>query len=284
MNENIEISVLIVTYNNSGTIAECLDSLKEQNYKSFEILLRDNASDDNTVDIVNSYDEVKLFATDENIGFGAAMNFLAVKASGKYLYILNPDCVCPQSMLQQLYDFARKHTGAISPALYYPDGRRQDSARELPTYESIIFSRRSPLYLLGFTTTSSAGYIAPEQPTKVPAVSATALFIPRTTFECLDGFDDRFFMYGEDLDLCKRLGDDGYDIWYLPDIKLKHVLGASAHKAELKTAYHHHLSIYKYFNKHYPHNVIRNSLLAILLTGGIVFTVILKIIGWKKRR
>ncbi len=284
MGDRILISVLIVTYNNANTIGNCIDSLYAQNFPSLEILVRDNDSSDSTVEVVNALGDVNLFACKENIGFGAAMNYLAERAVGEYLFILNPDCICPENSLQQLYDFAKSHPGAVSPALVYPDGTPQPSSRELPTYSSIIFSRRSPLYILGLARTKSAGYLRPENNVKVPAVSATALLINRQIFSDIGGFDQRFFMYGEDLDLCKRLGNGGHDIWFMPGIELKHILGESSKSVSLRTSYNHHISIYKYFRKHHPDRFFSNLFLGILLTGGFCFSVLLKIMGIKRRK
>lgn len=284
MGNKAKISVLIVTYNNAGTINACLDSLAAQSFDSLEILIRDNASADNTLALLENRGDVNLYACKENIGFGAAMNYLASKANGKYLFLLNPDSVCPNDLLEQLYTFAQIHPGAISPALEYPDGSAQPSARVLPTYSNIIFSRRSPLYWLGLAKTSSAGYLSPESDTKVPAVSATALFIEKGIFTGLDGFDQRFFMYGEDLDLCKRLGDAHHDIWYLPELKVKHVLGESSKRVSLRTSYYHHCSILKYFTKHYPGCFAANFVLGLLLAGGLCFSVLMKLIGIGRKK
>lgn len=284
MKPHKKLSVLIVTYNSIDTINDCLDSIESQTLKDYEILIRDNASSDGTASLLKSRQGVVFFKENRNIGFGAAVNYLAQKARGEYLFILNPDCVCPPDLFESLDEFAGLHEGVISPALEYPGGEPQLSARELPTYSNIIFSRRSPLYYLGFTQAPRAGYIQCKKETKVPAVSATALYIRQGDYEKTGGFDERFFMYGEDLDLCKRLSAKNIDIWYLPQLKIKHILGASSKKLPLKTAYYHHLSIFRYFTKHHPHNYIMNAILMILLSGGLIFTALMNLSGLKRRK
>ena len=284
MAKNIKISVLIVTYNNIKTIDACLNSIDELAYRGCEILVRDNASPDKTGQHLRNRNGIIFFPADSNIGFGAAVNYLAARAGGEYLFLLNPDCLCPAGFFEKLMKFAAAHDGAISPALEYPSGAPQESARLFPTHGNIIFSRRSPFFYLGLTGASKAGYISPVEAARVPAVSATAILIKRDLFEKVGGFDERFFMYGEDIDLCKRLSDAGIEIWYVPDLKIKHLLGASSEKAALRTAYYHHLSIFKYFTKHFPKAYIKNLVLACMLSMGFVIMALLRLFGLKRRK
>ncbi|MCD6163524.1 MAG: glycosyltransferase family 2 protein [candidate division Zixibacteria bacterium] len=279
-----KVSILILTFNNADTISSCLESLDNQTLIDFEIIIRDNNSADNTVTQLKQYDNIKLYAADSNIGFAAGINYLSRQANGEYLYILNPDCECPADMLEKLYEFAQNNPGVISPALIYPDGTPQLSARHLISYKNVLFSRKSPLYQMGFSSIDSAGYLMPENRSKVPAVSATALFIRNDLFQTIDGFDERFFLYLEDIDLCFRLNSINVDIWYLPDVKLKHILGASSSKASFRAGYYHHHSMFKYFTKHFSGNYIRNILLLIVLTAGFVISVMINITKPKRRK
>ena len=279
-----KISVLIVTYNNAATISNCLESLNKQSFEDFEIIVLDNSSNDATIEQLDKYDNIKLFQSEENIGFGAGVNYLSRMANGEYLLILNPDCMVTDNTLARLHDFAVKHIGAISPALIYPDGAQQPSARQLLSYKNVIFSRRSLIYQLGFTKTRQAGYIIPDRPAKVPAISATAMFIKAELFNRVNGFDERFFLYLEDIDLCVRLSLINIDIWYLPDVKIKHLLGASSSETSIKSSYYHHFSMYKYFTKHFRRNYIKNLLLLLLLTAGFISSILLDLLKPKRRK
>jgi len=280
----IKISILIATFNSASTIGQCLQSLSQQSFTDFEILIYDNASGDTTLEQIAKFENIKIYSGQKNIGFGAAINKLAEKAEADYLFILNPDCVCPPETLAQLYDFACTHPGAISPALIYPDGKPQVSARSFPGFKNIIFSRRSPIFQLGLAKTGDAGYLYLDRPATVPAVSGTALFISYEVFRRLGGFDERFFMYLEDIDLCQRLAEEKVDVWYLPDVKISHVLGASSASAALKASFHHHYSMYKYFTKHYPRNKIKNLLLFFLLGAGLIVSVVMKALRIRRRK
>jgi N-acetylglucosaminyl-diphospho-decaprenol L-rhamnosyltransferase len=278
-----EISVLIVTYNNASTIDDCLGALAKQSYASFELCVWDNASSDNTVSKLRQYRNLKLTSSPKNIGFAASMNRLAAQASGKYLFILNPDCLCPPETMQTLRDFAESHAGAISPAFIFPSGQIHPSARELPDYSNIPFSRRSPLSLFGALGGEKAGFIVPDRAVKVPVVSATALFIQKSLFEDIGRFDERFFLYCEDLDLCRKLHDRQIDIWYLPELRIVHLLRVSSRKNPLKPLYHHHSGILKYFTKYYPGNYIKNSILFVMLVLGFIFSAIYASASRRKR-
>jgi GT2 family glycosyltransferase len=280
----MRFSVLIVTFNNESTIGNCLESLRRQSQRDFEILVRDNGSSDATVRIIEDFGKAKLSKSSRNEGFGAGMNKLAGEAGGEYLFLLNPDCVCPEHTLQKLHDFAVSHEGAIAPALIGLDGRQQISARNLPDFKNIVFSRRSPLYLLRLINHEAAGYLEIHQPTKVPAVSATALAIKRQLYDGMGGFDERFFMYLEDIDLCHRLGDAGVDIWYLPDLKIQHIWGASSKKYPFRSSYHHYVSMFKYFAKHHQKDHFRLFILLFLLASGFVSTSVLSLLGFRGRR
>jgi GT2 family glycosyltransferase len=277
-----EISVLIVTYNNASTIDNCLGALYKQSYASYEFCVWDNASVDNTVEKLRQYRNLKFTSSPKNVGFAASMNHLTAQASGKYLFILNPDCLCPPETMQSLWEFAESHAGAISPALIFPNGQIHPSARELPDYSNILFSRRSPLSLFGAIGAEKAGFVVPDRAAKVPAVSATALFIPKSVYESVGGFDERFFLYCEDLDLCRKLNDRKTDIWYLPELRIVHLLRVSSRKNPLRPLYHHHRGILKYFTKYYPRNYIKNSILFVMLVFGFIFSAIYGIVGSRK--
>lgn len=273
------ISILIVTYNNAATIDNCIDALLKQSYQSFEILIWDNASIDSTGDRIRRYPDIQFIEWPKNIGFGKAMNKLAEKARGKFLFILNPDCMCPPQTLARLLEFSQSNSGVISPALMYPDGSIQPSARRLPDYKNLFFSRRSPLGHLGWFDSQKAGFIMPDSPSAVPVIPATALFILKTLFDDIGRFDERFFLYCEDIDLCRKLRDRNVHIWYLPDLRITHLLRVSSRKAPIKSLYFHHRSLFKYFTKYYRHEYIRNSLLFVILAGGFIVSAIFSLIS-----
>lgn len=271
------ITCVIVNYNSLEYIQNCIESLQNQKGVDYEIIVVDNNSSDGAGDLLKNYD-VKFIALDKNHGFGAAANRGAKEAAYKYLLILNPDTRVPDGCLKSLYDFAEEKSefGLLAPALEYPDGRPQLSARSLPGRGDFLFGRGSPLYKLRISGEREAGYISPsdDSPLDVPAVSATAILLKTALFEELGGFDERFFMYLEDIDLCRRISSKGLPIIFLPGIKIKHSWRRSSSKRPYFTAYHHHISVLKYFLKYDKKNYMSNLSLSIALALGFIFNVI----------
>lgn len=273
MANNCDISIIIVSYNSLDPLKDCLKSIASQTGVSFEIIVIDNDSKDGTPELLKSQNVNALFPM-RNIGFGAAANLASKQAIGKYLFILNPDTILTPGCLASFLEFAKSHPdfGLASAHLIYENGNTQISARNLPMRRDLLFGRGSPLYRLGLAREKDAGYLSSlgDSPLRVPAISATALFVRSDLFREFGGFDERFFMYMEDLDLCKRVSDRDLTVWILPQVKVVHSWRKSSGTRPYFSAWHHHLSVYKYFQKHYssPYNIG----LAVALVIGMALT------------
>lgn len=269
------ISCIIVSYKSLDNLKECIESLLRQTGVASEIVVVDNDSRDGTGQYLKQLD-IKSVLLNKNRGFGAAVNLGSKEAVYNHLFILNPDTIVPQDSLKRLFQFSEsgKEYGVIAPALEYPDGRPQISARKLPGRLDFLLSRGSPLFRFGITGEKKAGYIIPkgDNPVKVPAVSATALLIKTELFNDIGGFDERFFMYMEDIDLCRRIKEKGFTVVLIPDVKIKHSWRKSSSKRPFFTAYHHHLSVLKYFIKYDKNRPIMNIFLAFALGMGFLFS------------
>ena len=271
------ITCIIVSYKSLDCLKMCLESLRKQEKVPFEIVVIDNNSGDGTGRYLSELD-IKYILLDKNRGFGAAVNLGAKEAEYKYLFILNPDTMLPRDSLRKLYEFAETESdgGLIAPALEYPDGKPQLSARSIPRRRDFLLGRGSPLFRLGITGERNAGYFMPEddKPIEIPAVSATALMIKTALFNEIGGFDERFFMYLEDIDLCRRIRDKGMRIILVPEVRIKHSWKTSSSKRPFFTVYHHHLSVLKYFNKYDKKQLPLNLILATVLVMGFLLGVI----------
>ncbi|UCE67055.1 MAG: glycosyltransferase family 2 protein [Candidatus Zixiibacteriota bacterium] len=272
------ISCIIVGYRSLDYLEECIESIRRQKGVAFEIVVVDNDSRDGTDYYLNKLD-TKNILLDENRGFGTAVNLGAKKAEYKHLFILNPDTIVPPDSLKKLFRFAelKADYGLIAPALEYPDGRPQISARKLPRRRDFLLSRGSPLYRLGITGEKEGGYIVPDagDSIEIPAVSATAILIKTELFNEMGGFDERFFMYMEDIDLCRRIRDRGLPVILVPGVRIKHSWRKSSSKKPFFSAYHHHLSVLKYFSKYDKNRIVMNFLMVIVVAAGFIFSVVL---------
>lgn len=287
MSFHCRISNIIVSYNCLESLKACVKSLEDQKGEESEIIVIDNDSNDGTIGFLKER-KFKTILSQKNIGYGAAVNRAAGDAEGKYLFILNPDTQLPPTALEKIYEYAEDNpdVGLISPALRYPDGRLQLSARKFPRRRDFLMGRGSPLFLLGLTGEREAGYIVPDgdQPIDVPAVSATALFVRSELFHRIGGCDERFFLYLEDLDLCRRVRNIGFKVVLLPSVTVFHSWRKSSRKRPYFSSFHHHLSVFKYFQKHHADQWLYNLMLLFALAAGLVVSFVLVAVRGGKRK
>jgi GT2 family glycosyltransferase len=237
------ISVIIVNYKVPEFASQALQSLREAHLREqSEIIVVDNASQDGSRErVVGDDPAVKWIELKSNIGFGKACNVGVQNASGKYLLFLNPDTVVADNTLEACVDFMEDNAnvGIVGPKILDPNGRLQASCRRsFPTPGNALchflgLSRlfpRSPLFGRYNLT-----YLDADRAAEVDAVSGSFMFIRGSVFRTVGGFDESFFMYGEDLDLCARVRESGYKVWYLPTAQIVHFKGRSSAKQVLRS-------------------------------------------------
>jgi GT2 family glycosyltransferase len=187
---------------------------------------------------------LKMIQSEINLGFGKAVNLAAKYSVGTYLLFANSDCCLTSNALPIMVAYMQHNSAcaACSPRLIHKDGRVHSSIRRFPNYGNIRHSRGSIL-----KTDSNYTLVADTSRKEVEAMSATFMMVRRDLFEQLGGFDERFFMYVEDTDLCKRFHDAGKQVVYLGDLSVVHRWGASTRIHPWRMSFEHHLSIRKYF-------------------------------------
>lgn len=220
---NKNLTVITVTYNNEGVINDYLDSLKNLPRIS-EVVIIDNNSTDNTVNILKKRKEIKLIESMENLGFSKACNLGAKNSNGEYLLFLNPDTKILDNAISKLLEFYKSHknSGVVAPQLIEADGSIQPSVRKFPTVWGAIEE-----FYLGKTNAYEAYVPEGSDPIKVDAVFGAAMLIERQVFNVIGGFDEKYFMYYEDIDLCKKIKQRGLEIYYIPGSKVIHKVGGS---------------------------------------------------------
>src|SRR4030067_3518341 len=257
-----ELTVSIVTYNSAETILGCLKSVYASSLAvELEVLLFDNASTDATVQkIRENFPQVQLYQSETNLGFGRANNFLLEKSSGKYILFLNPDTVLPIDTLQKLLELVRSRfqAGAVGPRLAFADGAYQISTSAYPSLRNELISK---FYhrALDRNIKSVRKHLENQYPrtSAVTWVGGACLLCSRDKLIKVGGFDPGFFLYFEDIDLCKRLCEQGWKNFYVPEAVAIHLGGASVssihwikelefRKSELYY-YSKHLSVFSYY-------------------------------------
>jgi GT2 family glycosyltransferase len=220
------VSVIIVTYNSLPVFRDCLDHLRAAAVDmDCEIVVVDNNSSDHSASVARHvFDGAAVLTNNRNLGFATACNQGAAAARGDYLLFLNPDVLIDSDAIR-LLKAAIKSTdkaGAVTGRLRFPDGVFQPNCRHFPTVSNLLFSRGSVLSrLLGRTSSYTLEDYG--QLCRVPAVAGTMLMIRSELFRALGGFDERFFMYMEDTELCYRIDRAGYANYYVPEAGAVHL-------------------------------------------------------------
>jgi len=253
-----EVTVSIVNWNTRDELRECLSSVLSQDGVVREIVVVDNASTDGSADMVCQEfgDKATLITNDTNRGFGAAHNQAIAASVGRYVLVLNPDSRLLQAdVLAKMVGYmeANPDIGALGPKILNPDGTLQSSARRFPPMFAGIF-RHTLLGRLFPKNRFVRGYLMTDNPhdrtMDVDWVSGSALMVRRAMIDKIGGFDERFFMYCEDVDLCKRAKDAGWRVVYYPEVEVSHRIGAASDKNPIAMIRQHHRSMLLYFIKH----------------------------------
>ena len=234
---SIDLSIIIVNYNTKQLLADCLQSLCAADAPpgGMETIVVDNASADGSPAMVRDhYRGVTLIESGENLGFAAANNRGAAVAQGRYLLFLNSDTRVSREALVQPLNYLQTHlqTGAITVHLVYPDGRRDpDNHRGFPTPWAALchfaglgrlFPRR-PLFNQYFQAYRDFSRTHP-----IDVIAGSFMMMPAALFRQLDGWDETYFFYGEDIDFCYRIHQAGREIIYYPHVEVLHYKGASS--------------------------------------------------------
>lgn len=226
MNNELDLSLVIVTYNSADNVGKLLDSIKKSPDKlKKEVIVVDNASSDSSVKMIEQHTlKVKLIKSKQNLGFSKAVNLAIKESRGRFVMLINPDTALVGNCLNTLVKFAEKTSplGAVAPRLLDFDGKPQASVFRFPTISNAI--RR---YF--FNQKQRYNKYLPHRLQKVEIAIMAAFLVPRLTLEKVGLLDERFFLYYEDVEFCKRLNKYHLPIYYLPAARVKHVSGASGH-------------------------------------------------------
>ncbi len=217
----MKLSIVIVNWNVRELLRKCLKSIEKYSFDTSEIIVVDNASNDGSADMVReNFSEVNYIKNTENRGFAAACNQGIKVAQGTYILFLNPDTQLQEESLAILTAFLDAHpnAGVVAPQLINTDGSIQPSVRKFPT---IVSALRSFFHLPQRKDESFSETTEVEQP------MGACLLVRRSVLETVGFFDEQFFLWFEEVDLCKRIYSAGYTLFYLPTAKVTHVGGTS---------------------------------------------------------
>ena len=272
----MDLSVIILNWNTRTLLEKCLESLFNQPREfEVEIIVVDNASEDGSREMVaDSFPQAQLVVNSTNIGFGAGNNAAVSRATGRYLLFLNTDTIVNEGALSRMVAFADCHPdiGILGPKLLNGDGSLQYSCRRYPNLAAGFF-RNTPLGRLFPRNRFAGDYLMMDwdhaSPRDVDWVSGAALMIRRRVVDEIGCFDEDFYMYCEDVDLCWRvnhtalpgvkdaegIADPGtprhWRVVYYPEAVIYHLIGKSSDQAPTRMTYEFHRSQYLFYKKHY---------------------------------
>lgn len=250
-----DISIIIVSWNVKALLQDCLTSIDAGDLE-VEILVVDADSADGTPNMVRAeFPQVRLIEPKFNTGFSKGNNIGIEQATGRYIFMLNPDTRVVEGSLQALFNFMESHSeiGVVGPQLLNPDGTVQSSRRRFPTFWTAIFESTwlQPIapkkvlehfYVLDY---------ADDETVEVGWVDGAAMFARREVLEKVGGLDEGYFMYSEEMDWQRRVQAAGWRIAYYPDPQVFHYRGASSDQVSTKRHIYFQTSKIRYFRKHH---------------------------------
>ncbi|GBR76342.1 glycosyl transferase group 2 [Candidatus Termititenax persephonae] len=287
----MKLSLVIVSWNVRDLLGQAIASvLQNPPQAEYEIIVVDNASGDGSADMVaEKFPQVKLIRSPQNVGFAAGNNLGFAAAAGEYLLCLNPDTEMPGGTLDFIIAaFDRDaRLGALGVRLLNSDGTLQLSCKSFPAADTILYNAwgldvlfpRSRIFgKYNMTWFKHDREIEVDQP------MGAALGLRRSALEQTGVYDERFFMYFDEVDLCYRLKQAGWRIKFFPQVWVTHHWAQSTRQALWKMNKQWYISFKKYLqkNKHYPGwlaGLLLSSmlwlkpLLIVLLMGGLIFLV-----------
>ncbi len=229
----MDLSIVIVNWKVKDLLRQCLASVYRQQGVSFEVFVVDNDSRDGSAEMVREeFPQATLIANDRNLGFAAANNQALRQSRGDFALLLNPDTDCGDGMFAQMVAWMRQnpHAGIMGPRVRNVDGTVQHSVRRLPTLlsQSLIILKlhhvfpRLPALRRYFAADFDYAKAAP-----VDQVIGAAFLIRRSLLDAVGMLDERYFIWFEEADYCKRAKDAGFQVWYAPVADVVHRGGES---------------------------------------------------------
>lgn len=236
--KKIQISFLIVSYNSTKVLIECIKSLKRVSKNHcYEILVSNN--DKSPLELKEKF--VKIINNNNNLGFGKANNIISKIAVGEVLIFVNPDTYSFSLNFCDIINLLNNEVGIVAPAILNENG-----SNEKWSYGGKI----SPITIIKNNVFGFNDFCSNNKMCDVGWVSGAVFCIKRQLFNKIGGFDEKFFLYYEDADICKRISDLGFKIVRSNSFKVRHIGGSSMDKKSKQKKYYYN-SQFLYINKHY---------------------------------
>jgi GT2 family glycosyltransferase len=252
------LDLLIVNYNSTDALFQCLDSIFNTNGDIvIKVFVCDNNSHDYVDTILHKFPQIDLVKNRCNNGFAKGVNCLLKKGTAPYVMLLNPDTIVFKGLFEKSLNYmnVNQDAGIMGPKIVNRDGSTQGSARSFPSLHTALFGRSS-LFTRLFPNNrfSRANILTLDSngKTSIEAdwVSGACMIVRRKAMKDIGAMDERFFMYWEDADWCKRMWQKGWKVVYNPCASIMHYVGVSSNKSIFRSVFSFHRSTYKFFKKY----------------------------------
>ncbi|MGQ9798997.1 MAG: glycosyltransferase [Ignavibacterium sp.] len=282
----IDLSIIIVNYNVKEFLKNLLHSIhKATQNLSIEIIVVDNASDDGSIEMIKEkFPDVILITNEKNLGFGKANNIGLKKARGKYILLINPDTLVAEDTFIKIIEFFEAHpeAGMAGCKILNPDGTLQLACRRSFPGPWTSFTKVTGLSNLfpksKLFARYNLTYLDENQTYEVDAISGSFMMLRKEVYEKVGGFDEQFFMYGEDLDLCYRIQKAGYKIFYVHTTQIIHYKGESTKRSSLDETRVFYNAMHLFVKKHFASSLI----VEVILRSAIALRSLFAFLGKKK--
>lgn len=260
------LTIAILNYNSGEYLKKCLDSIKnvEDEANISVVAIDNNSTDDSFKNVLNKFKDVKFVQNEENVGFSKGYNPTLKKTKSEFILLLNPDCLLEKGVIKKtLEDFETlEKVGAVTTKIILPNGKIDLTAhRGFPTpFASLMYAFKNDRW---YHLTHKLS----DQVHEVDSVAGAFLLTKKNILEEVGFLDPRFFLYGEDIDLCLRIKNKGYKIIYDPRVSITHYKGISSglkkHSQEISAADKKtknralnafYEAMYLFYDKHYKKN------------------------------
>jgi GT2 family glycosyltransferase len=256
------VSALIVSYNVKALLLKCLEAFYAHADVPVEAVVVDNASTDGSAAAVtDEFPHATVLAQKRNLGFGRANNVGLERCQGRFVLLMNPDVTVNPQAVGRMADLlmTRQDAAAVGPRLMFPDGHADPDARRSFPVPRTLFYRTVGLSRL-FPKSSEfgrehMGHVPDTDVHEMDAGTAACLMVRMAALDRVGFFDPRYFMFGEDLDLCYRLKLGGWKIFYLPSASAIHHKGAAIKQAQSRMRYERHRAMWAYHMKHHADEI-----------------------------
>jgi len=253
------IDLIIVNYKSTNFLHTCLSSVYDNlNGTKVNVHVFDNGSNDHVDLIEKNFPKISLIRHHRNLGFSGGVNRTLEKTSSPYIVILNPDTVVIDDFFESVISFMENNSnvGILGPKVLDNDHCLQGSARAFPTFRSAFLGRRSLFTRMfpnnRFTCANILSNLSDgKTPIEVDWVSGACMVVRREALDEVGLLDERFFLYWEDVDWCKRMWNKGWKVIYYPRATIRHAVGGSSEHNIVRSVFEFHKSAYAYFAKYF---------------------------------